>query len=355
MGLPVGLLKIIADVSMGAPGILGRSGPRRCGASRRYNDGETLKAIQLDRYGTPGVLVWRDAARPRIGPGELLVRVRAAGVNPKDCLVRKGKFRWFTGRRFPLGLGHDFAGTVEDVGRRVNGFQVGNDVYGMTNGWKGRTYAEFLVARPLETALKPSTLSFKEAAAIPLAAMTALQALRDLGGVTRGQRVLINGSSGGVGTFAVQIARLLGAHVTAVCSGRNAGMVRSLGAHQVLDYAIEDFRHLSDPVDVVFDVFGNGRFPDVRPILNPRGRFISTVPGLPIIKWGFLSRLSPGPRAHLVIVKSRAADLETLSGWIGSQGLIPVVDQVYPLAAAAEAHAYIETKRARGKVVLEVG
>ena len=314
-----------------------------------------MKVIQIDGYGTPAVLACRDAARPQCGPGELLVRVRAAGVNPKDCLVRKGKFRWFTGRRFPLGLGHDFAGTVEDVGRHVTAFRVGNPVYGMTNGWKGRTYAEFLVARPSETALKPSTLNFVEAAAVPLAAMTALQALRDLGGLTPGQRVLINGSSGGVGTFAVQIACLLGAHVTAVCSGRNADLVRGLGAHQVLDYTMEDFRHLSRPVDVVFDVFGNCRFPDVRSILTPRGRFISTVPGLPIIKWGLLSRLSPGPRAHLVVVKSRAADLETLAGWIGEQRLNPVVDQVYPLAAAPEAHTYIETKRARGKVVLEVG
>jgi len=313
-----------------------------------------VKAIQFEGYGGPDVLVCRDAARPLCGSGEMLVRVRAAGVNPKDCLVRKGKFRWFTGRRFPLGLGHDFAGSVEEVGRRVNGFQVGNPVYGMTNGWKGRTYAEFLVAQPSETAHKPSSLSFVEAAAVPLAAMTALQALRDLGGLTSGQRVLINGSSGGVGTFAVQIAGLLGAHVTAVCSGRNAKLVRRLGAHQVIDYTRENIRHLSPAVDVLFDAFGNCRFPDIRSILTPHGRYISTVPGLPILKWGVLSRLSPGPRAHLVIVKSRDVDLETISGWIAEERLAPVVDRVVPLAEAQAAHTYIETKRARGKVVLTV-
>lgn len=193
-----------------------------------------------------------------------------------------------------------------------------------------------------------------KAAAVPLAAMTALQALRDLGGLTRGQRVLINGSSGGVGTFAVQIAGLLGAHVTAVCSGRNADLVRRLGAHQVVDYTREDIRHLSTPVDVVFDIFGNCRFPDIRSILTPHGRYISTVPGFPILKWGILSRLLPGPRAHLVIVKSRAADLQTLSNWITEQRLTPLVDRVVPLAEAQDAHAYIETKRARGKVVLTV-
>ena len=313
-----------------------------------------MKAIQFDGYGAPDVLVFRDTPRPLCGPGDLLVRVRAAGINPKDCLVRKGKFRWFTGRRFPLGLGHDFAGTVEEVGRRVKGFQAGDPVYGMTNGWKGRTYAEFLVARPSETALKPSSLSFVEAAAVPLAAMTALQALRDLGGLTRGQRVLINGSSGGVGTFAVQIACLLGAHVTAVCSGRNADMVRRLGAHEVIDYTREDIQQLAPPVDVLFDVFGNFRFPVIRSILTPQGRFISTVPGFPIIKWGILSRLASGPRAHMVIVKSRDVDLQTISGWIAEERLTPVVDRVVPLADAQDAHKYIETKRARGKVVLAV-
>lgn len=313
-----------------------------------------MKAIQFDRYGAPDVLACRDVARPLCGPGELLVRVRAAGVNPKDCLVRKGKFRWFTGRRFPLGLGHDFAGTVEEVGRHVNGFQAGNAVYGMTNGWKGRTYAEFLVAQPSETAPKPSSLSFVDAAAVPLAAMTALQALRDLGGLTRGQRVLINGSSGGVGTFAVQIAGLLGAHVTAVCSGRNADMVSRLGAHEVIDYTREDIRHLTPPVDVLFDVFGNCRFPDIRPSLTPHGRYISTVPGFPILKWGVISRLASGPRAHLVIVKSRAVDLDAISGWIAEERLAPVVDRVVPLAAVQDAHTYIETKRARGKVVLQI-
>jgi NADPH:quinone reductase-like Zn-dependent oxidoreductase len=313
-----------------------------------------MKAIQFDRYGAPSVLTCREVERPVYGPEELLVRVRAAGVNPKDCLVRKGKFRWFTGRRFPLGLGHDFAGTMEAAGRQVDAFQIGDAVYGMTNGWKGRTYAEFVAVRVSEIALKPADLSFEEAAAVPLAAQTALQALRDLGRVTPSHRVLINGAAGGVGTFAIQIARILGAQVTAVCSGRNADMVRRLGADQVIDYTREDLRQLSDPVDVFFDVFGNRRFPEIRPTLTPRGRFISTVPGLPILKWGLLSRMSSGPKAHLVVVKSRAADLQTLSAWIEAQLLSPVVDRAYPLEEVQKAHAYIETKRARGKVVLTI-
>jgi NADPH:quinone reductase-like Zn-dependent oxidoreductase len=313
-----------------------------------------VKAVQFDRYGAASVLVCRDIDPPACRPGEMLVRVRAAGVNPKDCLVRKGKFRWFTGRRFPLGLGHDFAGIVEAVGSRVGGFQTGDSVYGMTNGWKGRTYADFLAAKPSETAPMPSTLSYTEAAAIPLAAMTALQALRDLGRLAENQSVLINGASGGVGTFAVQIAKILGGRVTAVCSGRNADLVRRLGADAVIDYTRRDIRRHSEAFDLFFDVFGNGRFPDLRRVLTPRGRYISTVPGVPIIKWRCLSRLSRGPRADLVVVKSRQADLQTLSGWVADGRLVPVVDRLYTLEDAEQAHMYIETKRARGKVILTV-
>jgi NADPH:quinone reductase-like Zn-dependent oxidoreductase len=313
-----------------------------------------LKAVLFDRYGPPEVLVVGQTALPARRGQEMLVRVHAAGVNPKDCLVRKGKFRWFTGRRFPLGLGHDFAGTVEAVPHRGNGFQVGDAVYGMTNGWKGRTYAEVVPVRPAEAALKPANLTFAQAAAVPLAAQTALQALRDIGCVTGGQRVVINGASGGVGTFAVQIACLLGAHVTAVCSGRNVDLVRGLGADRIVDYQQEDLRGHADAVDVFFDVFGNQRFPDIRPLLTPRGRFISTVPGLPIFKWGVLSRLRPGPGAHLVVVKSRARDLQTLSAWIEAGRLVPLVDRSFVLEDVQQAHAYIETKRARGKVVLKL-
>ncbi len=313
-----------------------------------------MRAIQFDRYGAPSVLVCREIDRPACGPRDVLVRVRAAGTNPKDCLVRKGKFRWFTGRRFPMGLGHDFSGTVAAVGRQVAAFQVEDAVFGMTNGWQGRAYADYLTVRPSETALKPSPLEFTAAAAVPLAAQTALQALRDLGGLSGNQRVLINGSSGGVGTFAVQVARILGARVTAVCSGRNADLVHDLGAHRVIDYTREEIRHLGASFDVFFDVFGNCRFPDIRAVLKPNGRFISTVPGVPVMRWSILSRLSSGPRAHLVIVKSKTGDLQTLGRWIEEGRLVPVVDRVYPLADAQEAHAYIETKRARGKVVLQI-
>jgi NADPH:quinone reductase-like Zn-dependent oxidoreductase len=313
-----------------------------------------MKAVQFDRYGPPAVLACREVAKPACGLRELLVEVHAAGVNPKDCLVRKGKFRWFTGRRFPLGLGHDFAGRVAVVGRRARGFQVGDAVFGMTNGWQGRTYAAYAVVQPSETALKPSNLTFEQAAAVPLAAQTALQALRDIGGLAPGQRVMINGASGGVGTFAVQIARLLGAQVVAICSGRNAALVRGLGAERVIDYHREDFREDGEPLDIFFDVFGNQRFPDIRPLLTPQGRYIATVPGVAALKWALASRIRPGPRASLVVVKSRAGDLERLAAWIADGQLRAVVDRTFPLTAAEAAHAYIETKRARGKVVLQV-
>lgn len=326
----------------------------RCCRGNRYRAEYAMLAVQFDRYGPPRVLRCREVTKPNCRARGLLVAVRAAGVNPKDCLVRKGKFRWMTGRRFPLGLGHDFAGTVAAVGPQAPGFHVGDAVYGMTNGWRGRTYAAFAAVQTTETALMPPRLTFEQAAAVPLAAQTALQALRDIGRLSTGQRVTINGASGGVGTFAVQIACLLGARVTAICSGRNADLVRRLGAERVVDYQRDDIRECTDPVDVFLDVFGNQRFPDIRPLLTGQGRYISTVPGLPILKWGLLSRLGSGPRASLVVVKSKTGDLLRLSSWIADRRLEPVMDRIFPLQEVQAAHAYIETKRARGKVVLQV-
>lgn len=288
------------------------------------------------------------------GKHEVLVRVRAAAVNPKDCLVRKGKFRIFTGRRFPQGLGHDFAGEVAAVGSRITGIAPGDVVFGMTNGWRGRAYAEYLLASPDELAPKPAALDFIQAAAVPLAAQTALQALRDLGRIGAGSKICINGASGGVGTFAVQIAAIFGAEITAICSSRNQDLVRGLGADQVLDYAGGDSLRRLPRCDIVFDVFGNQRYRDVAPHLASNGVFISTVPSRRIFIDRWLTPRHQGPRARLVIVRSRSADLIWLARQIEDGRLRPVVDRVMDLAAAGAAHAYVETRRARGKVVLRV-
>ncbi len=313
-----------------------------------------MLAVQFNTYGPPQVLVVDDVPEPSPGPGEVRVGIRAAGVNPKDCLVRKGKFRWFTGRRFPMGVGHDFAGVVLEVGPGVSDLNPGDPVFGMTNGWRGGTYAEQIAVARDALERMPPGVGALEAAAIPLAAQTALQALRDIAGVASGRRVCINGASGGVGTFAVQVAKAFGAEVTAVCSFRNSAMVAGLGADRVVDYTREALRATAPGFDVYFDVFGNRSFPAVAGLLAPGGVYVTTVPNGCNLLWQALTPWRRGRRSRLVVVRSRSADLRAIARLMARGALTPVVDRVYPLAEAARAHAYVETRRAQGKVVLQV-
>jgi NADPH:quinone reductase-like Zn-dependent oxidoreductase len=221
----------------------------------------------------------------------------------------------------------------------------------MINRWSAGACAEMVRVPADELARKPHRLSMVEAAAVPLAALTALQALRDEARLGSGAEVIINGASGGVGTFAVQIAKCLGGRVVAVCSARNADFVRSLGADEVRAYDEGDITALGRRVNVVFDVFGSLPFPKARPLLTPRGRFVTTIPRPQAFFRDVATRLT-AQSARLVVVRSRARDLDLLRRWIDDGVLRPVVDRVLPLEQGAEAQAYIETKRARGKVVL---
>jgi len=289
---------------------------------------------------------------PLAGRSRAVVRVRCAAVNPKDVLVRKGKFSLFTGRRFPIGVGYDFSGVLESD-LPAAGLHAGDAVFGMLNGWRGATYAEYVAVPPDELAAKPPTLDWPLAAAIPLAAQTALQALRDLAHVTSGSRVLINGASGGVGTFAIQIAKALGAHVATVTSARNQDLCRGLGADETTDYETTDVCSLRTRFDAFFDVFGNRPFPSVRHLLTPRGMYVSTVPHPALFALSLATLVTP-KKARLVIVRSRRCDLDTLSRYAADGRLRPTIDRSFNLGDAPKAHAFIETKRARGKVVLQV-
>ena len=313
-----------------------------------------MRAIVYDRYGPPSVLQQRVIAAPVPGPGEVLVRVKAAGLNPKDSFVRKGRFRVLTGRTFPRQLGYDFAGTIESLGRGVFGLEAGAPVFGMLNGWAGGTLAELVVARPDELSAKPSTLSFEQAAAVPLAALTALQALRDEAGLTRGDELIIHGASGGVGLFAVQLARAMGATVTTTSSEPNFEVCRRLGAAHTLDYHQATGLETPAAWNVFFDVFGNRSFATVKTSLRQRGAFVSTVPSLRL-GWHQLTTQFADQRARLVRVRSNSADLAQLRGLIEAGQLAPVVERVWPLASAAEAQAHIELKHTRGKVVITLG
>ncbi|MCB9746177.1 MAG: NAD(P)-dependent alcohol dehydrogenase [Alphaproteobacteria bacterium] len=307
-----------------------------------------MRAVVYARFGPPEVLELRELEPPAPRRGFARVRVRAAALNPKDVLVRKGRMRPYGAWGLPRTPGYDFAGELLDpVGELVEG----QAVFGMLNGMAGATCAEQLLVPLDELAPKPEGLSFEQAAALPLAGLTALQALRDLLHVRAGQRVLINGASGGVGTLAVQLAAAMGAEVLASCSGRNAAQVQALGAARILDYTEGPsvFRELD--CDAVFDVFGSLPAGPARVAMKPGALHCTTIPSGAHLARELLGRLGLS-RARLVIVKSRRRDLEQLSRYVAEGRLRPVVDRVLPLAQSAEAHAYIETKRARGKVVL---
>jgi len=313
---------------------------------------EKMRAIVIDKYGGPDVL--REASFPRPVPkrDQVLVRTRFIGVNPKDIIVRKGKFQVATGRRFPLIVGHDIAGEVVEAGADAD-LAVGEAVFGMINDFAGRAYAEYAAVDADQLSRAPSSIDLRVAAAVPLAAQTALQALRDDGHVAQGDEVLINGASGGVGVFAVQIAKILGANVTAVCSHRNIELARELGADQVVDYTKTELVTLGQRFDTIFDVFGNYSFNKLKHLLKPRGTYVHTIPSSRIFK-DVARTFVRKQRAKLVIVRSRRSQLDWIRQQIDGGRLRVVLDRSFPMRDVAEAHRYLETKRARGKVVLEV-
>lgn len=312
-----------------------------------------MKAVLYDRYGPPEVLRVGDRPLPTLRFREVLIRVHAASLNPKDVAVRKGRFRLLQSGPFPRSCGYDFAGVVVAVGPEVTHVGPGSEVFGMVNGMLGRTCAEYLVADADETAIKPASLSFEQAASVPLVGLTALQELRDEGTIERGDRVVINGASGGVGTMAIQIARLFGAEVTAICSSANEALATALGARHVRAYdRVRPFVGMSE-VDVFFDVFGNQSIHEVHGLLSDRGRYVTTLPKLrnllDLIGTRYAHR-----RAHLVIVRSNRADLEQLGRWMESGLLRPVIERVYGLSEITDAHRRMETKRVRGKLVISL-
>jgi len=327
-----------------------------------------MKAVRYHRYGGPDVLELQEVAMPAAGDGELLVRVRAASVNPLDWHFMRGApylVRMMAGLSRPKPsasrLGADMAGSVEAVGQDVTGFQPGDEVFG---GLEERgTLAEYISVRADAVVLqKPAGLTFEQAAAVPVAAFTALQALRDKGRVQPGQKVLVNGASGGVGTFAVQIAKALGAEVTGVCSTANVGMVASIGADHVVDYTREDFTRAERRYDLLIDIAGNRSLAETRRVLAPKGALV-LVGGPNKGRWigpfGRTIRMlmqSPAVSQRMVsfLAHQNRDDLAVLRELLDAGKVTPVIDRTYRLNQVAEAVRYLETGHARGKVVITV-
>lgn len=312
-----------------------------------------MKAVFYNKYGPPDVLEIGELENPKISEGEILVQAYASSVNPVDWKIRKGDLKIFTGKKFPKGLGGDIAGKIVEVGKKAAGFEVGDEVYGKISGFKGNAYAEFVIAKPTDLAQKPANLNFNEAATVPLAALTAYQALVNLGGITKNSRVLINGCSGGVGHFGVQIAKTLGAHVIGVCSTKNTALAKDLGADKVIDYTKENVTDKKEKYDIFFDAVANQSYSKIKPILNKNGRYVSTLPSVGVILNSIIGLFS-SKKAKMINVKSNPQDLLQITKWIENGKLKPIIDKVYPLEDVQEAHRYSETGRVIGKLALSI-
>jgi NADPH:quinone reductase-like Zn-dependent oxidoreductase len=359
----LGLLLVTVAVVAGLAIALRYDAP--CGAAVVAADGpDTMQALLRRCYGGPDVLAFERVARPVAADGQVVVRVHAAAVNPLDWHYMRGKpfvMRLDSGLGSPKtpAMGVDFAGTVAAVGAGVTRFKVGDRVFGARDG----ALAEYLAIRDTSTIVAmPDTVGFVGAAAVPVAGMTALQALRDKAGVKAGQHVLVNGASGGVGTYAVQIAKALGAEVTGVCSTRNVEMVRALGADHVVDYTRENFTEGAGRYDVIIDNVGTYGVRDYRRVMTRDG--VLVVVGSvddgdylgPLAT--MLSAVAVGmfgsQRVEPFLSSANARDLDVLRDMMQRGQLRSVIDRTYPFAEAREAITYLETGRARGKVVVEL-
>ncbi len=312
-----------------------------------------MNAIVINEYGGPEKLEWREFPDPHPGPDEILVRVKAASVNPVDWKIREGRLKFITGRTFPLFLGTEVAGFVEEVGSEVKGFKPGDRVFaGMS--YKGGGYAEKAVTRGDRAILIPPEIGFTEACTFAVAGITPLQGFRKHTGVKKGTRVLVNGASGGVGTYAVQIAKLLGGTVTGVCSEKNMELVKGLGADEVIDYRKEDFRDRHETWDIILDAASNAVFKEVRSSLRKNGVLIKLNYSVRTILTGAWTRLFSDKKVKMIVLHNEPADLEWIRDHVASGAMRVVVDRTFPLEDAAEAHRYSETLRAVGKIVLVV-
>lgn len=322
-----------------------------------------MRAIVQNTYGPPDVLELKDVPKPRVGDREVLIRVHGAGVDPADWHIMRGlpyiaRMVWGLVQPKEKVRGQDVAGHVEAVGDHVTQLQPGDEVF----GWAQGAFAEYAHAHENHLAPKPANLTFEQAAAVPLAAVTALQALRDVGGIRPGQTVLINGASGGVGTFAVQIGKAFGAEVTGACSTRNVDMVRSLGADVVIDYTKEDFTRSGRRYDLILDNVATHSLTECRRALTPKGTLVSNsgssggrwIDGAGrVIKAKALSSLV-GQTLRTFVTKWNSRDLMILKELIESGKIMPAIDRTFPLREAREAIAYVEAGHARGKVVISL-
>ncbi len=314
-----------------------------------------MKAMQFTAYGAPEKLTLAEVPTPAPAAGQILVRVRATSVNPIDWKLQSGMLRWVKPLRFPATPCFDFSGTVSALGAGVGEWTLGDPVFGMLPMGELGAAAEYVAVSSLQACRIPDGLDFQTMAGLPLAGMTALQSLRDQGQLKPGQNVLVIGAAGGVGHFAVQIATLLGARVTAICGSRNLEFCHGLGAEAVLDYTREDFAVTQAAFDLILDCAGKEAFGRWQPALKPEGRFVALLPSLSLGVQALKQRLCTRQRLGIAFVKPRRSDLAWLAEQVSEGRLRTVVDQVFPLQDLAAAFEKSRAGHARGKIIITVG
>lgn len=310
-----------------------------------------MKALTINQFGGPEELRIQEVAMPSPGTDEVLVRIHASAVNPVDYKLRNGSLKMISGKKFPRILGCDISGIVEQAPKKSL-YRPGDKVFAMLS-IKGGGYAEFVAIKDDKLCLIPENISMTEAAAVPLASLTALQAFKKQGGINSGDKLLINGASGGVGTFAIQIGKADGASVTGVCSNKNMEFVKNMGADHVIDYNREDFTKLNQKYNKILDAVAKSSFNRCRKILEKGGSYISTIPDKGLLFYRALNFLR-SKKAGFVMVKPSGRDLMLIAHYLKSGLLYPHVYKIFPLRDGAEAHKLIETERVIGKIVLSV-
>jgi NADPH:quinone reductase-like Zn-dependent oxidoreductase len=316
--------------------------------------GVDMKAVVINKFGGNDVVEIKNMPQPSPGPEDVLIKVHAASVNPVDWKTRNGLLKMVAGSRFPMVLGRECAGEVIEAGGLAKKFRKGDAVVAVSGIRSMGAFAEHAIAPEKTVFPKPRNIGFEEAASIPIAGLTALQALRDRGHIASGQKVLINGASGGVGHIAVQIAKIFGAEVTAVCSGANIGFVKSLGADHVIDYRSKDFTGDSTRYDIVFDAVAKRTFGECKRVLMPKGIYVSTLPAFSIILNQYLTGFLTRRKARMIMVAPKEADMEWMKRQLEAGRIKIIIDKVYSLDKAREALAYSESGKARGKIVLKM-
>ena len=313
-----------------------------------------MKAVVIDRYGGNEVVQIRDVPLPAPGRNDVLVKVHAASVNPVDWKIRSGLTGILTGWTFPKILGSECAGEIAETGAGVTRFQSRDQVVVCPGIRRLAAFAEYVISAEQNTFLKPRNIPFGQASTIPVAGLTALQALRNLGHIESGKNVLINGASGGVGHFAVQIAKLFGAAVTAVCSSSNAAFVTDLGADRTIDYVREDFTKGQERYDIIFDAVTKRTFGECQRVLTPTGVYVNTLPAFSVLLNQYITGFLTRQKAAFVMVRPNVTDMEWMRTRIEEGRIRIVVDKVYPLEQIQEAFAYSETGKTRGKIIIKI-